>query len=116
MEENATRGNLYEEIHAPVMDKVDLSTGENTPLMPTRMVESDGHAESNDQLLSLQAPPTSSPPVIPQAAELSEETIEATKTIYSDLDHHPNPGVSAPPRQGDEPQYSSVSKFKNPQV
>ena len=109
--------NQYEHIPLSTPTKVELSIGENMPLVSTHRVESVGHTEGNNHQMSFQTPPTFSPPMIPQAAaELTEEAVEATKIIYSKPDHHPNPGVSAPPPQGDEPQYSSVSNFKNSQV
>ena len=109
--------NQYERIPLSIPTKVELSIGENMPLVSQRRVESDGDAEGNNEQSNFQTPPTLSPPKIPQAAaELTEEAIEATKIIYSEPDHRPTPGFPAPPPQGDEPQYSSVSNFKNSQV
>jgi hypothetical protein len=112
------RGNQYEHIPSSLPNKVELTIGENVPLVSTQRVESGYRAEGNNQQLNLQTPPTFLPPMIPQAAvELNEAAVNVTKTIlYSELGHHPNPGFSAPPPQGDEPQYSSVSNFKNSQV
>ena len=108
MEEDTSSGNQYEHIRLSTPTKVELSIGENISLVSQCRVESDGDAEGNNEQSNFQTPPTFSPPMIPQAAAL-----EATK---SESDHCPNPGFSAPPPQGDEPQYSSVSNFKHSQV
>ena len=119
MEEDTARVNQYEPIPSSTVNKVDLTAGVNIPLIPTRRVEFDGHgAESSDIPTGSDnspRPPTSSPPVIPQAAA-GGESLEGTRIVYSELDRRPNPGSSAPPPQGDEPQYSTVNNFKNPQV
>ena len=122
MEEGNTKENLYEDIPS-IPNKVQVTVGENMPLISTHTVESDGHAESNDPLPRShisQTPPISPPtssPVIPQAtvAASTGETVEPTKIVYDEVEHHPNQGFPAP-LQGDEPQYSTVNKFKNAQV
>ena len=120
--DGCTKENFYEDIPPSKSRTVDHTPGETVPLI-TR-TESDGPAESGESQLGSDyahaspiSPPTSSPPVTPQAVAVEETwtSSEATQKVYSELSHLSNPVIPAPP-VGDEPQYDTVNKFLNPQV
>ena len=99
---------------------VDHTAGKTALLM----TESHGLGETNEPQPDSQtppiSPPPSSPPVTPQAAviESSKEIVaspEAVEIVNKELDHCSNPSIPVPSLDN-EPQCTTINRFKTPQV